>query len=68
MLYADDTIIMAQKNQDPQTAFDVEKYKSYELILSVSDYASLFEQWHVEICISKYHPPKATEVQNNDIN
>ena len=49
---------------------DDAKYKSYKLIVSVSDYVSLCKpsQWPVGICISKYHPPKATEIQNNGIN
>ena len=42
---------------------DDAKYKSYKLIVSVSDYVSLCKpsQWPVGICISKYHP---TEIQN----
>ena len=49
---------------------DDAKYKSYKLIVSVSDYVSLYKpsQWPVGISISKYHPPKATEIQNNGIN
>ena len=44
--------------------------KSYKLIVSVSDYVSLCKpsQWPVGICISKYHPPKATEIKNNGLN
>ena len=43
---------------------DDAKYKSYKLIVSVSAYVSLCKpsQWPVGICISKFYPPKATEI------
>ena len=48
---------------------DDAKYKFYKLIVSVSDYVSCKpSQWPMGIYISKYHPPKATKVQNNGIN
>ena len=49
---------------------DDAKYKLYKLNVSVSDYVSLCKpsQWAVGICISKNHPPKATEIQENSIN
>ena len=46
---------------------DDAKYKSNKLIVSVTNYVSLCKpsQWPMGICISKYHSPKTTEIQNN---